>query len=97
MFELRYTPAAKKYFKKLKEKGLINAYNSTLDHIEADPYAGELKIGDLTGIYCWDVYYSGVNYEIAYQIIEEDKQLVVIILAGTRENCYEELKRYMDS
>jgi len=95
MYDLRYMPPAKKYFKKLKERGLINAYKETLEKIAADPYAGEAKIGDLAGIYCMDVFYSKTNYEIAYRIVEDDEQIVVIILAGTRENFYQELKRYM--
>lgn len=96
MYELRFMSPAEKYFKKLKEKGLKNAYREALDKIAADPYAGELKIGDLAGTYCMDVYYSKTNYEIAYRIYEENEQLVVIILAGTRENFYHELKRYMN-
>jgi mRNA interferase RelE/StbE len=47
----------------------------------------------LRGIYGYDVRYAGINYEIAYRIYEEKDRLVVIILAGTRENFYEELKR----
>ena len=95
MYSLRYTPCAEKYFNKLKEKGLIEAYNDALDAIESNPYAGKLKTGDLAGIYGWDVYYNAVNYELAYRILEVDEQYVVIILAGTRENFYKELKRYM--
>ena len=97
MYELRYKPPVKSYLKKLKEKGLITAYKETLLKISEDPYnAGEEKKGDLAGIYCRDIYYNNTNYEIAYQIFEEDGQLVVVILAGTRENFYQELKRYMN-
>jgi len=89
-------PQAEKYFKKLKEKQLKLAYREALIEISADPYnAGELKSGDLSGIYCRDVYYNKTNYEIAYRIYEENGKTVVIILAGTRENFYLELKRYM--
>ena len=96
MYELRYKPPAQKYLKKLKEKDLIGAYRDALIKISEDPHgAGEAKTGDLAGIYCRDVYYSKTNYEIAYQIFEEGDQLVVIILVGTRENFYQELKRYM--
>ena len=95
MYDLRYMPPAKKYFKKLKERGLINAYKEALKKIAIDPYAGEAKVGDLAGIYCMDVFYNKTNYEIAYRIVEDDEQIVVIILAGTRENFYQELKRYM--
>jgi len=93
--KLRYTPHVKKYFNKIKSKGLIQAFNKALDAIESDPYSGEPKIGDLSGIYCWDVFYEKVNYEIAYRIIEENKQLIIVIMAGTRENFYQELKKYM--
>jgi len=97
MYELRYKRPVEKYFNKLKEKGLISAYIEALTKISEDPYgAGEAKVGDLAGIYCRDVYYNKTNYEIAYQIIEIDEQVVVIVLAGTRENFYQELKRYMN-
>ena len=61
MYELRYMPPAKKYFKKLKEKGLENAYKEALVKIANDPYSGEAKTGDLCGIYCMDVFYAGIN------------------------------------
>ena len=97
MYELRYKRPAEKYFKKLKDKGLITSYREALAKISDDPYnAGEAKTGDLAGIYCRDVHYSKTNYEIAYQIFEEDGQFVVVILAGTRENFYQELKRFMN-
>jgi len=89
-------PQAEKYFKKLKEKQLKAAYREALIKISADPYnAGERKSGDLSGIYCRNVYYNKTNYEIAYRIYEENGKIVVIVLAGTRENFYMELKRYM--
>ena len=95
MYDLRYMPSARKYFKKLKDKDLIDAYRTALAKIAADPYVGEAKKGDLAGIYCMDVFCDKVNYEIAYRIYEGDEQIVVIILAGTRENFYNELKRYI--
>lgn len=95
MYEIRFTGSAEKFLKKIKEKGLKRALQEALEVISQDPYIGELKIGDLAGVYCYDVYYSKTNYEIAYRIYEEDGRLVIVILAGTRENFYEELKRYM--
>lgn len=95
MYELRYMPAALRHFKKVKEKGLKQAYQAALEKIAEDPYCGEAKTGDLAGIYCLDVFYNKTNYEIAYRIYEEDGQLVIVLLAGTRENFYQELKRYM--
>jgi mRNA-degrading endonuclease RelE of RelBE toxin-antitoxin system len=95
MYEIRFTTAAEKYLKKVKEKGLKKAFQNALIEISKDHYIGQVKIGDLSGIYCYDVYYCKINYEIAYRIYEEDGQLVVVVLAGTRENFYSELKRYM--
>lgn len=95
MHEIRFTKAAEKYLKKIKEKGLKLEFQIALSEISLEPYIGELKTGDLAGVYCYDVYYNKTNYEIAYTIYEKDNQMVVVILAGTRENVYEELKRYM--
>lgn len=95
MYKLRYFPGAQRFFKKLKEKGLKEAFQRALAAIAQDPYAGERKTGDLAGLYGYDVYYNKTNYEIAYRIYEEDGKLVVVILAGTRENFYDQLKRYM--
>jgi len=65
--------------------------------ISDDPYsAGEAKTGDLAGAFCRDVFYNKTNYEIAYRVFEEDGQFVIVILAGTRENFYGELKRYIN-
>ena len=96
MYDLRFSKSAERYFKKLREKELKKAYRDALNQIAADPYAGELKTGDLTGIYCLDVYYDRTNDEIAYRIYETEGQIVVVILAGTRENFYNDLKRYMN-
>ena len=95
MYEIKYSNAVKRYFKKIKEKGLKQSFTKALKEIQKDPYIGSPKKGDLSGIYGYDVYYNKTNYEIAYMIYEEDGKLVVVILAGTRENFYEELKRYM--
>lgn len=95
MYENLFTEAAEKYLKKVKEKGLKKAFQEALEKIGSDPYIGELKTGDLAGVYGYDIYYNKTNYELAYRIYEEDGQMLVVILAGTRENFYDELKRYM--
>ncbi len=95
MYEIRFTGAAEKYLKKVKEKGLRKVFQEALEKISGDPYIGELKTGDLAGVCCYDIYYGKTNYEFVYRIYEEDGQMVVVILAGTRENFYNELKRYM--
>lgn len=69
------------------------AFFEIIKKISENPYIGEMKKGDLSGVYGIDVRYDGINYEIAYIIEEVEGKIVVIILAGTRENFYEELKR----
>jgi mRNA-degrading endonuclease RelE of RelBE toxin-antitoxin system len=95
MYKLIILPPAARYLKKLKENQLKAAFQKAVDEIFKDPYIGEPKTGDLSGIFCYDIYYNRTNYELAYTIIEEGGSTVVVILAGTRENFYEELKRYM--
>jgi len=88
-------PAAARFFKKLKDKALKAEFQSAVDLIVSDPYIGEAKTGDLSGIFCYDIRYDKTCYELAYTLIEQNGETVVVILAGTRENFYEELKRYM--
>ena len=97
MADILYLPAAKKYLKKIREAGLKDAFRSAIEAIADGSAEGSEKTGDLTGIYGYDIYYSGVNYEIAYTIVTVEGRKVVIIMAGPRENFYESLKRYMKS
>ena len=95
MYELLFSSAAERFFKKIKEKPLKKAYKEALIEISKSPYNGNPKRGDLSGIYGFDVRYNGINYEIAYTISEVNGKKVVVLLAGTRENFYEQLKRYI--
>ena len=95
MYEIRFTASAERYFKKVEEKRLLNEYYNTIKKISINPYIGEMKKGDLAGVYCYDIYYNRTNYEIAYMIYEQEKRMIVVVLAGTQENFYQELKRYI--
>ncbi len=95
MYRIEFLPAAERYFKKLRERGLKEAYLSALEQLRQNPYTGKQKTGDHAGVYGCDVYYKGTNYEIAYRIYEQNGKLIVVILAGSRENFYRQLKQYM--
>ncbi|BAQ09947.1 rele/stbe family addiction module toxin [Bacillus sp. OxB-1] len=95
MYKVLFTSAAERYFKKLKEKTLKGAFEEALLALSENPYLGSPKQGDLSGIYGYDVKYKGSSYEIAYTIYEANGKQVVVLLAGTRENFYDELKRYL--
>lgn len=97
MAEVIFLPPAAKYFKKLKDKKLKKLYQEAIDKIREDHTVGEEKKGDLSGIFGYDVYYNKTNYELAYRVEYNDDKVIVVIMAGTRENFYEQLKRYMKS
>lgn len=94
MYELKYSPAVIRYLKKLKNKQLKKRFQEALHKIQDDPYCGEAKTGDLRGLFGLDLYYDRINYEIAY-MIEEEQLVIIVILVGTRENFYKELKKYL--
>lgn len=96
MLPVVYTPIAEKYFKKLKDKQLKNLYKHAIINIRENPKIGDAKTGDLKGIYSFDIYHNRINYELAYRISQVvNGDVIVVIMAGTRENFYKELKRYM--
>lgn len=95
MYEILFSSAAERFFKKLKDRLLKETYKTALKKIRENPYIGTQKRGDLAGIYGFDVKHNGINYEIAYTISEVEGKKIIVLLAGTRENFYEELKRYV--
>ena len=95
MTEVRFLPPAAKFIKKLKDKKLKNLYQAAVDKIREDYTVGEAKTGDLSGIYGYDIYYNKTNYELAYTVEYLENVVVVVIMAGTRENFYDQLKLYM--
>lgn len=95
MYDVRFLPPAAKYMKKLKDKKLKTLYKEAVDKIRKDYTVGQAKTGDLSGIYCYDIYYNKTNYELAYTVEYINGNIIVVIMAGTRENFYQELKRYI--
>ena len=95
MAEVRFLPPAAKFLKKLKDKKLKKLYQEAIDQIVADYTIGQAKLGDLAGLYGYDIYYNKTNYELAYTVEFVNGEVVVIVMAGTRENFYDDLKRYM--
>jgi mRNA interferase RelE/StbE len=95
MFEILFSSQAEKFLKKLGEKPLKEAFRKSLLQLAEDPYIGKIKRGDLSGIYGYDFKYKGTTYEIAYTISKSNDNKVVVLLAGTRENFYDQLKRYI--
>ena len=68
MTEVRFLPPAARFLKKLKDKKLKTLYQEAIDKIREDHTVGTAKVGDLSGIYGYDIFYNKTNYELAYQI-----------------------------
>lgn len=88
MTEVRFLPPAAKFIKKLKDKKLKMLYQEAIDKICEDHTIGKIKTGDLSGIYGYDIYYNKTNYELAYTVEYLENKIIVVIMAGTRENFY---------
>lgn len=95
MTEVRFLPPAEKYIKKIKDRKLKMLYQEAIDRIREDHTVGEAKTGDLSGVYGYDIYYNKTNYELAYTLEYRKDKIIVVIMAGTRENFYDQLKQYM--
>ena len=97
MYEIKFLPRAEKEIKKIKDKKLKGKIKDAWIKLSENPYIGQAKKGDLSGIYGYDVYYNKTNYEISYKIYEVDNKKIIVILIGTRENFYKELKKYINN
>lgn len=95
MTEVRFLLPAAKFIKKLKDKKLKMLYQEAVDKIRRDHTVGEAKTGDLSGVYGYDIYYNRTNYELAYTVEYLEDKVIIVIMAGTRENFYNQLKQYM--
>lgn len=94
MTEVRFLPPAAKFLKKIKDKNLKRLYQQAVDRIREDHTVGEEKTGDLKGVFGYDIYYNRTNYELAYTVEYQGDKVIIVIMAGTRENFYDELKHY---
>lgn len=97
MFDIIFLPAARNYIKKIKDKKLKKLFKEATEAIQSDYTIGEKKKGDLAGIYSYDIFYNKTNYELSYTVEEVDGKTIVVIMAGTRENFYLELKKYISA
>ena len=86
MTQVQILPPAAKFLKKLKDKKLKSLYKEAIEMICEDYSIGEEKTGNLTGMYDYDIYYNKTNYELAYRVRQLDDLIIIIIMAGTREN-----------
>lgn len=92
MFELKAIKAVKKDLKSLHPKLAEEIKNYHFKKIKESPLES-FELGySFKGLRSYHFNFEGTSYRIVYEVFEEDK-LVVVIMIGTRENFYERLKR----
>lgn len=96
-YEVLFRAPARNFLKKLKDKKLKQLFFDAITRLSNGEDIGTAKVGDLAGISSYDIFYNKVNYELAYIRYEVENKIVVVIAAGTRENFYKDLKRYLKS
>jgi Txe/YoeB family toxin of Txe-Axe toxin-antitoxin module len=94
-YTINPTKRVLQYLRKLKDKRLAKKFSDLIfDEIPEDPFGiGELKVGDLNGVYVAEFIYAKTEYKVAYRIM--DNQIIPILLAGPHENFYDQLKRLL--
>jgi len=96
-----------KAFVKKQHKPLQLAIEDAVEDVCQDPCIGELKTGDLQGIWVYKFMHRAQQYLIAYRPPSNDElkaegvdlEFLVIEFyqAGTHENFYATLKKYLKS
>ncbi len=71
----------------IQDRELKTRFREAIIEIRKAPYVGSPKKGNLNYILGHDIYYRVTNYD--------EGVLIIIILAGTRENFYAELDKYI--
>lgn len=89
MIEVLQSSGFRRAYKRLKpnQKADVNEAVST---IVEDPTLGEAKKGDLAGVFVYQFQCVGSRFLLAY---EYDPKTRWLLLVGTHENFYRDLKR----
>jgi len=87
--EVRQMPAFKKAYKKLHNSEKAEVVLA-IREIIANPEIGEQKKGDLAGVY---VHKFKINRQETLLAYEWDARLRLLLLLGSHENFYRDLKR----
>jgi hypothetical protein len=83
------SPMFKKVYKRLHSNQKVDVDNAVAD-IVCNPEIGEAKIGDLAGVFVYKFKCNNQQTLLAY---EYDPCTRFLLLVGTHENFYRDLKR----
>jgi mRNA-degrading endonuclease RelE of RelBE toxin-antitoxin system len=86
---IRQSPSFQKAYKKFhsSQKSIVD---HAIEEIRNNPEIGELKRGDLTGLY---VYKFKINKQQKLLAYTYDSNNIVLLIIGTHENFYRDIKR----
>lgn len=90
------TKKMEKLLKQIKKKGmqLYTEIHNQQQEIINNPLIGKNLKGDLKDFKSHDFKFKAVDIRICYAYHEEDEH-VTFVFFGTRENFYDEVKRYL--
>lgn len=91
MHRVELTQRVQRAIQKL-DKPLQKIFREKIAQIAEDPYIAEPLTQDLKGWWSFHFTHKRVDYRIIYRIYKKEK-LVLVGLAGSRENIYKELRR----
>jgi len=86
-----YQPTFRKYVKK-QTRPFQLSLEDEIENIIAAPEIGVAKKGDLLGFKIHKFYFHKQLYLIAYKV---EVKTIIFYMAGTHENFYRNLKRYI--
>ncbi len=92
MYSIEYHSSIRKDLKRLDKPAVLFLKQEVLPVIANNPYNGQLLHGEFRHYRKYVFSFNRVSYRIAYEIMQNDT-VVLLILVGTRENFYKELKR----
>lgn len=100
-----YKPPFSRFVKKA-HKPVQLAIEDAVEEICDQPEIGEVKVGDLAGLWVYKFKFNRQEYLIAYrppapeacgQAVEVELLIIDFYQVGSHENFYDELKRYLKS
>ena len=92
-YQVSLSNKAKKQYKNL-DRHIQDKLKVHLKELEETPNKGFTLSGKYSDLRYVKISHKGVNYRAVYDIAE-DKNSVLVIFLGTRENFYKELRRYL--
>jgi mRNA-degrading endonuclease RelE of RelBE toxin-antitoxin system len=92
VYEIKAHSAIKKDLRRLDKAVRAKIQEEHLPKIQVNPFIANPLLHDLKGLWSYRFSYRGVQYRIIYEIHQEQK-LVVLIMITSREKAYEKLRR----